>query len=88
MIKIQTSVIQALEKLLTIGEVEASELQALSTGGKLGLWRLSKDEQRAVATPTTVQLLQSLPNLQETCAAILCCEPDIRWLGVELSLRD
>lgn len=76
--KIKTSVIQALEQLLTIGEVEASELQALPTGSKLGIWRLSEDEQRAVATPATVQLLQSLPNLQETCAAILSCEPDIR----------
>ncbi|MGD1919712.1 MAG: hypothetical protein ACFCAD_12950 [Pleurocapsa sp.] len=52
--------------------------QALSTGGKLGLWRLSQDKKRAVATPTAVRLLQSLPNLQETCAAILSCEPDIR----------
>ena len=75
---IKTSTIQALEQLLTIGEVEAAELQALPTGKELGLWRLSEDEQRAVATPTTVQLLQSLPNLQETRAAILGCEPDIR----------
>ena len=78
MIKIKNSVIQALEQLLTIGEVEASELQALSTGKKLGFWRLSEDEKLAVATPTTIQLLQSLPNLPETCAAILGCEPDIR----------
>ena len=76
--KIKISTIQALEQLLTIGEVEAAELQALSVGEKLGLWRLSENEQWAVATPTTVQLLQSLPNLQETCAAILGCEPDIR----------
>ncbi len=78
MMKIKTSVIQALEQLLTIGEVAALEIQALPTGGKLGIWRLSEDEQRAVATPTAVQLLQSLLNLQETCAAILGCEPDIR----------
>ena len=78
MIAIRTSTIQALEQLLTIGEVEAAELQALPTGKELGLWRLSEDEQRAVATPTTVRLLQILPNLQETCAAILGCEPDIR----------
>ena len=35
MIKIKNSVIQALEQLLTIGEVEASELQALSTGEEI-----------------------------------------------------
>ena len=75
---IKTSTIHALEKLLTIGEVNASELQSLQTGEKLGLWRLSSDNRWAVATPTTVQLLQSLPNLQEACAAILSCELDIR----------
>ena len=75
---IKTSTIKALEQLLTIGEVEAAELQALFVGETLGLWRLSEDEQRAVATSDTIQLLQSLPNLQETCAAILGCEPDIR----------
>ena len=34
---INTSTIHALEKLLTIGEVSASELQSLQTGEKLGL---------------------------------------------------
>ena len=75
---INTSTIHALEKLLTIGEVSASELQSLQTGEKLGLWRLSSDNRWAVATHITVQLLQSLPNLQEACAAILSCEPNIR----------
>ena len=75
---IKISTIDAIEKLLTIGEVSASELQSLQIGKKLGLWRLSSDNQWAIATPATVQLLQGLPNLQEACAAILSCELDIR----------
>jgi len=78
MMTIKTSTIRVLEQLLTIGEVEALELQVLPIGRELGLWRLSEDKQRAVATPTTVQLLQSLPNTKEACAAILSCEPHIR----------
>jgi hypothetical protein len=75
---ITSNTTRALEKLLTLGEVPASDINPLSTGKALGLWTLSADGSRAVATSTAVQLLQALPSLPETIAAILSCEPDIR----------
>lgn len=69
---------RALEKLLTLGEVPAAEINPLNTAKALGLWTPSADNSRAVATSAAVKLLQALPSLPETIAAILSCEPDIR----------
>lgn len=72
------TIIRSLEQLLTTGEVPAADISPLKTGETLGLWTTSANNNRAVATPTTVKLLQTLPSLSETVAALLSCEPEIR----------
>ncbi|MBD2487170.1 hypothetical protein [Aulosira sp. FACHB-615] len=75
---VSPTIIRSLEQLLTTGEVPAADISPLKTGETLGLWTTSANANRAVATPTTVKLLQTLPSLSETVAALLSCEPEIR----------
>lgn len=75
---ISPATIHTLHQLLTIGEVPIADMRYLNTAKNLGLWTLSADGSLAVATPATIQLLQTLPNLSETIAALISCEPDIR----------
>lgn len=75
---VSTSTIRTLEEFLTTGEAPTTDISPLKTGETLGLWTTSVNNNRAVATPTTVKLLQTLPSLSETVAALLSCEPDIR----------
>ncbi|MBR8834956.1 MAG: hypothetical protein DSM106950_13195 [Stigonema ocellatum SAG 48.90 = DSM 106950] len=75
---VSTSTIRALEEFLTTGEAPTTEISPLKTGQTLGLWTTYANTNRAVGTPTTVKLLQTLPSLSETVAALLSCEPEIR----------
>ena len=76
--KLSHSTIRNLEHLLTIGEIPTADISPLKIGQNLGMWTTSTDGSRIIATPATVQLLQTLPNLSETVAALLSCEADIR----------
>jgi hypothetical protein len=73
-----SATLDAVKQLLTTGEVSHSKLADLPIGETLGLWTLSADQQRAVATPTLVRLLRILPTQSEVIGAILSCEPGIR----------
>ncbi|MBD1999297.1 hypothetical protein H6G00_22240 [Leptolyngbya sp. FACHB-541] len=75
---LSASIIRAIDRLLTDGEVSRSGLASLPTGYQLGLWADSTDATRAVATPEAVRLLRTLPTRNEAIAAVLGCEPDIR----------
>jgi hypothetical protein len=75
---VSASTIRALEQFLTTGFAPITDISPLRTGETLGLWTTSANTSRAVATPTTVRLLQTLPSLSETVAALLSCEPEIR----------
>jgi len=74
--------LQALEVLLTTGEVAVKRLGALDGGKRLGLWSVAG--QTAVATPELVRLWARMPDATETIAAILSLETAIRprWLNV------
>jgi hypothetical protein len=76
---LSASTIRAIDRLLTDGEVSRSGLASLQAGYQLGLWADSADATRAIATPEIARLLQTLPSQNESIAAILACEPDIRY---------
>lgn len=78
------ALVHAVEQLLRDGEVPQTALAELKTGHKIGLWSYSKDNKRAIATGSLVKLQSSLPNEQETIAAIFSCEPECRqvWLCI------
>jgi hypothetical protein len=75
---IPPATIHTLHQLTTIGEVPIADIHHLTAAKNLGLWTLSADGSRAVATSVTIQILQTLPNLSETIAALISCKPDIR----------
>lgn len=79
---IDPTAIQALHRLLTQGEAPKEPLAALPSGTRYGLWTLVQE--RAVATAALVRLWSSLPDIEETVAAVVTCEPTYRgaWLPI------
>ncbi|MBX7222571.1 MAG: hypothetical protein K1Y36_21670 [Blastocatellia bacterium] len=76
--------IRALQQLLSVGETEETALQPLQAGRELGLWTVSADGKRAVATETLVELWERLPSDAETVAAVFACDPTVRekWFQI------
>jgi len=76
--------ITSLRQLIQSGEAGASPLAAIPEGRTLGLWMLSADGSRAVATPAFVELLSRLPDDREMVNALAACSPSLRqaWQSV------
>jgi len=76
--------INALRQLIQSGEAGASSLAVIPEGRTFGLWTLSADGLRAVATPAMVELLSRLPDDHEMVNALAACSPTLRqaWQSV------
>jgi hypothetical protein len=76
--------IATVQQLLTAGEGAADAIEVLVEATRLGLWHKNHPANRAVAAPTLVNLAVTLPNVAETVAAVLACEPELRsaWLRI------
>jgi hypothetical protein len=72
------STIAALGQLIQTGEAGASSLAVIPEGQSLGLWTLSTDGLRAVATPALVELLSRLPDEHEVTTCLAACSPKLR----------
>ncbi|EDY20988.1 hypothetical protein CfE428DRAFT_1281 [Chthoniobacter flavus Ellin428] len=75
---------RGLLRLLQTGETAASDLREFPASRARGLWALSTDGNRAVATPALMQLWSALPNEAEAVATLAAVEPAVRvgWLRV------
>jgi hypothetical protein len=73
----------AVRQLLRFGEAGAADLDSIEFLCRLGVVRLSKDGQRAVATPGLVRMLRLL-GPKEAQAGVFALYPNVReaWLGI------
>lgn len=80
----QASHLRAVERLLAQGEAPRGAFADLTAGQRLGLWAVSQDESRVVATLRLVELLHTLPDAREAAAAVFACELVCRqaWLRI------
>lgn len=74
---------KAITQLLQFGEAPSKPLSELTFGTELGLWYISKDGERCVATSNLRKLL-FLAGKEEAKASVFGCEPNIRaeWLRI------
>ena len=82
--KFPAATVRAVERLLERGETSRQSLAELSSGYQLGLWTVSSDEKRCVASAALLDILSALPDRQEAAGAVFACEPDLRaaWLRI------
>jgi hypothetical protein len=78
------AVIAGIQQLLVSGEVNTQAVMALPEGPQLGFWRVNPDARRAIVGTAIVNLAALLPDTNETIAAVISCETELRmaWLRI------